>query len=81
MKNYDLMTIAEMEELYNELGKEIERRKANEMAEDWEKLVEQIKLFLKRHGQISIIDEINEEDWIDLEANFEDPGMIYLPRV
>lgn len=81
MKNYDLMTIAEMEELYNELGKEIERRKANEMAEDWKKLVEQIKLFLKRHGQISIIDEINEEDWIDLEANFEDPGMIYLPRV
>lgn len=76
--NYDQMTISEMEEIYNKLGKEIEKRRDAEMREDWKKLVEQILFFIKRHGQISVINEINEEDCIDCEANFGDPGMIYI---
>lgn len=79
--NYDQMTISEMEEIYNKLGKEIEKRRNAEFREDWKKLVKQIQLFIERHGTISVINEIDEEDCIDCEANFGDPGMIYLPRI
>ena len=78
--NYDQMTISEMEEIYTRLGKEIEKRREAEMREDWKKLVGQIRLFITHHGEISVINEIDEEDCIDLGANFEEPGMIYLPR-
>lgn len=76
--NYDQMTISEMEEIYIKLGKEIEKRRNSEKKEDWKKLVEQIQLFIEHHGAISVIDEINEEDYIDCEANFGNPGTIYL---
>lgn len=33
--NYDQMTISEMEEIYNRLGKEIEKRRDAEAREDW----------------------------------------------
>lgn len=75
--NYDQMTISEMEEIYNKLGKEIEKRRDAEMREDWKKLVEQIQLFIKRHGQISVIDEIDEETFVDLDSGFDIPGTIY----
>lgn len=78
--NYDQMTTAEMEEIYISLGKEIEKRRDAELREDWNKLVGQIRLFITHHGEISVINEIDEEDCIDLGANFEEPGMIYLPR-
>lgn len=78
--NYDQMTLSEMEEIYSKLGKEIEKRRDAEMREDWKKLVGQIRLFITHHGEISVINEIDEEDCIDLDANFEEPGMIYLPR-
>lgn len=78
--NYDQMTIAEMEEIYSKLGKEIEKRRDAEMREDWMKLVSQIRLFVTHHRTISVINEIDEEDCINLGANFEEPGMIYLPR-
>lgn len=78
--NYDQMTIYEMEEIYSRLGEEIEKRRSSEKREDWKKLVEQILLFIERHGEINVINEIDEEDCIDLGANFEEPGMIYLPR-
>lgn len=77
--NYDQMTISEMEEIYIRLGKEIEKRRDVELREDWKKLVEQIQLFIEHHGEIRVTDEINIEDYIDCEANFDDPGMIYLP--
>ena len=78
--NYDQMTISEMEEIYSKLGKEIEKRRDAEMREDWKKLAEQIRLFIECHGEISVINEIDEEECINLDANFEEPGMIYLPR-
>lgn len=78
--NYDQMTISEMEEIYIKLGKEIEKRRSAEMREDWQKLVNQIQLFIERHGEISVIDEMNEENCIDCEADFDDPGVIHLPR-
>ena len=78
--NYDQMTISEMEEIYIKLGKEIEKRRNAELKEDWKKLVEQIQLFIKRHREIKVINEINEKDCIDWETNFDDPGMIYLSR-
>ena len=78
--NYDQMTITEMEEIYSRLGKEIEKRRDAEMREDWKKLVGQIRLFITRHREISLINEVDEEDCINLGANFEEPGMIYLPR-
>ena len=78
--NYDQMTIPEMEEIYRRLGKEIEKRRDAEMREDWRKLVGQIRLFIERHGEISVIDETNEEYCINRGANFDDPGMIYLPE-
>ena len=78
--NYDQMTISEMEVIYSTLGKEIEKRRDAEMREDWKKLVGQIRLFITRHRAISVINELDEEDCIDLDANFEEPGMIYLPR-
>ena len=78
--NYDQMTISEMEEIYSKLGKEIEKRRDAEMREEWKKLVGQIRLFITHHGEISVINEIDEEDCINLGSNFEEPGMIYLPR-
>ena len=78
--NYDQMTIFEMEEIYIKLGKEIEKRRNAELREDWKKLTEQIQLFIERHGEISVIDEMNEENCIDCEADFDDPGVIHLPR-
>lgn len=78
--NYDQMTIVEMEEIYRKLGKEIEKRRDAEAREEWKKLVGQIQLFIECHGEISVINEIDEEECIDLDANFEEPGMIYLPR-
>lgn len=45
--NYDQMTISEMEEIYIKLGREIQRRKEIEKAENWKKLVEQIQLSLR----------------------------------
>ena len=78
--NYDQMTISEMEEIYRRLAKEIEKRRDAELREDWRKLVSQIRLFIERHGGISVINEVDEEDCINCEANFDDPGMIYLPR-
>lgn len=78
--NYDQMTISEMEEIYIRLGKEIEKRRDAEIRKDWKKLVEQIQLFIERHGEINVINEIDEEDCINLDANFEEPGMIYLPK-
>ena len=79
--NYDQMTIPEMEEIFIRLGKEIEKRRNAEIREDWKKLVEQIQLFIEHHGPISVINEINEEDRIDCETNFDEPGMIYLARI
>ena len=78
--NYDQMIIAEMEEIYRRLGKEIERRRDAEKREDWNKLANQIRLFIERHGEISVTDEINEEYCINRGVNFEELGMIYLPR-
>ena len=78
--NYDQMTTSEMEEIYRKLGEEIEKRRDAELREDWKKLVGQIRLFITHHRQISVINEIDEEDCVDLGANFEEPGMIYLPR-
>lgn len=79
--NYDQMTISEMEEIYNKLGEEIKRRKDVEVREDWKKLVEQIQLFVERYGPIRVINDINEEDYIDCEMNFGDLGLIYLSRI
>ena len=78
--NYDQMTISEMEAIYIKLGKEIEKRRNAEKREDWKKLVGQIRLFITHHGEISVINEIDEENCINLGANFEEPGMIYLPK-
>lgn len=75
--NYDQMTISEMEEIYIKLGKEIEKRRDAEMREDWKKLVEQIQLFIEHHGEISVIDEIDEETVVDLDSGFDIPGTIY----
>lgn len=74
--NYDLMTISEMEEIYNKLGKEIARRKDTEKAEDWKKLVEQIRLFIKRHGLIDIQNEYGRLSYIDSDTDCTVPGMI-----
>ena len=75
--NYDQMTISEMEEIYSKLGKEIEKRRDAEMREDWKRLVEQIRLFITRHGEISMINEIDEETFVDLNSDFDIPGTIY----
>lgn len=47
------------------------------MREDWKKLVEQILLFIERHGEISVIDEIDAETFVDLNSGFDIPGTIY----
>lgn len=75
--NYDQMTISEMEEIYIKLGTEIEKRRNAEMREDWKKLVGQIRLFITRHGEISVIDEIDVETFVDLDSGFDIPGTIY----
>lgn len=75
--NYDQMTIAEMEEIYRRLGEEIEKRRDAELREDWKKLVGQIRLFITHHGEISVIDEIDEETFVDLNSGFDIPGTIY----
>lgn len=76
--NYNQMTISEMEELYNRLGKEIEKRRAAEEREDWRKLLDQIRLFIERHGPIDIQDEEGKLFYIDSDTDFGELGMIYI---
>ena len=68
--NYDQMTISEMEEIYNKLGKEIEKRRDAELREDWKKLVSQIRLFIKRHGPIDIQDAEGRLFYVDSVTDF-----------
>ena len=75
--NYDQMTTSEMEEIYRKLGEEIEKRRDAELREDWKKLVGQIRLFITHHGEISVINEIDEETFVDLNSDFDIPGTIY----
>ena len=75
--NYDQMTTSEMEEIYRKLGEEIEKRRDAELREDWKKLVGQIRLFITHHGKISMINEIDEETFVDLNSDFDIPGTIY----
>ena len=75
--NYDQMTTSEMEEIYRKLGEEIEKRRDAEMREDWKKLVGQIRLFVTHHGEISVINEIDEETFVNLDSGFDIPGTIY----
>ena len=75
--NYDQMTTSEMEEIYRKLGEEIEKRRDAELREDWKKLVGQIRLFVTHHGEISVINEIDEETFVNLDSGFDIPGTIY----
>ena len=68
--NYDQMTISEMEEIYSKLGKEIEKRRDAEGREDWKKLVEQIRLFIERHGPIDIQDAEGRLFYVDSVTDF-----------
>ena len=68
--NSDQMTISEMEEIYSKLGKEIEKRRDAEMREDWKKLVDQIRLFIERHGPIDIQDKEGKLFYIDSVTDF-----------
>ena len=76
--NYDQMTISEMEELYNRLGKEIEKRRDAEVREEWKKLVDQIQLFIKCHGLIDIQDEEGRLFYVDSDTDFSEFGVIYV---
>ena len=68
--NYDQMTISEMEEIYIRLGKEIKKRRDAEGREDWEKLLDQIRLFIERHGPIDIQDKEGKLFYIDSVTDF-----------
>ena len=68
--NYNQMTIAEMEEIYISLGKEIEKRRDAELREDWTKLANQIRLFIERHGPIDIQDRTGRLFYIDSVTDF-----------
>ena len=68
--NYDQMTISEMEEVYSRLGKEIEKHRSAEGREDWKKLVDQIRLFIERHGPIDIQDKEGKLFYIDSVTDF-----------
>lgn len=79
--NYDQMTISELEEIYIKLGREIEKRRNAEKREDWKKLVEQIQLFIERHGPIGMLNEDDKLFYVDSNIDCTVPGMIYLSRI
>lgn len=68
--NYDQMTTSEMEEIYRRLGEEIEKRRDAEVREDWRKLLDQIRLFIERHGPIDIQDKEGKLFYIDSVTDF-----------
>ena len=76
--NYDLMPTSELEEIYNRLGKEIEKRGDAKLREDWKKLVDQIQLFIKCHGLIDIQDEEGKLFYVDSDTDFSEFGVIYI---
>ena len=76
--NYDLMPTSELEEIYNRLGEEIEKRRDAKMREDWKKLVDQIRLFIERHGLIDIQDEEGRLFYVNSDTNFSELGVIYI---
>ena len=76
--NYDLMPTSELEEIYNRLGKEIEKRRDAKLREDWKKLVDQIQLFIKCHGLIDIQDEEGKLFYVDSDTDFSEFGVIYI---
>lgn len=68
--NYDQMTISEMEEVYRRLGEEIDKRRNAEGREDWRKLIDQIRLFIERHGPIDIQDKEGRLFYVDSVTDF-----------
>ena len=76
--NYDQMTISEMEEIYIKLGKEIEKRRSAEIREDWQKLANQIQLFIERHGPIDMQNEDGRLFYINSDTDLSELGVIYI---
>ena len=76
--NYDQMTISEMEEVYSRLGKEIEKHRAAEEREVWEKLAGQIQLFIERHGPIDVQNEEGRLFYVDSDTDLSELGVIYI---
>lgn len=68
--NYDQMTLSEMEEIYRRLREEIDKRRNAEGREDWRKLIDQIRLFIERHGPIDIQDKEGKLFYIDSATDF-----------
>ena len=76
--NYDQMTISEMEEIYSRLGEEIEKRREAEAREDWNKLANQIRLFIERHGPIDIQHGGYRLFYVDSDTDLSELGVIYI---
>ena len=68
--NYDQMTLSEMEEIWAQLKEEIEKRRNVVMREDWRKLIDQIRLFIERHGPIDIQDKEGRLFYVDSVTDF-----------
>lgn len=72
---YDL-TMEELESLFQNASNELTRRKKQEQKEDWEKVVTNLKAYIKKYGKIEI--DCGHDDLIlDEEADFPKTGIIH----
>ena len=73
---FDDLTTEELENLSRNANKELTKRKEQEQKEDWEKVVTNLKAYIKKYGKIEI--DCGYDDLIlDEEADFPKIGIIH----
>lgn len=73
---YDL-TMEELESLFQNASNELTRRKEQEQKEDWEKVVTNLKAYIKKYGEIEIDCEGDGDIVFDSETTFPEAGTIH----
>lgn len=72
---YDL-TMEELESLSRNVSNELARRKKQEQKEDWEKVVTNLKAYIKKYEEIEI-DCGYDDFFLDEGADFPETGIIH----
>lgn len=71
------LTTEELETLCRDVSNELARRKKQEQKEDWEKVVTNLKAYIKKYGDIEIDCEDDGDIVFDSDTTFPEAGTIH----
>lgn len=71
------LTTEELETLCRDVSNELARRKKQEQKEDWEKVVTNLKAYIKKYGDIEIDCEGDGDIVFDSDTTFPEAGTIH----